>query len=314
MANGKAIRVQTHLVWVPEGGVAYLSDAPAGFVIREIPPDALHDPSLGDVEVLVSPPMRTAMVQPLWGRMRSLRLVQTLSAGVESLLVDLPPGVILCSARGAHDGAVAEWVVGAILAAQKRFPEAWRNQQAERWERRRVRMLQDSTVLLLGYGSIARAVERRLEPFGPRILRVARRARPGVHTWAELAELLSEADVVVVLLPVTPETRGALDAGFLSLLREGTLLVNAARGSLIDTGALLAALEEGRVRAVLDVTEPEPLPPGHPLWRAPSVMITPHVAGLSEQWELGAYRLVRDQLERWGAGEPLQNVVTEAGY
>src|SRR4029077_2902446 len=129
--------------------------------------------------------------------------------------------------------------------------------------------LEGAAVLILGHGSIGRAVERRLEPFGARVTGVARRARDGVHGMDELPGLLGEADVVVVLLPLTPLTRGMVDAGFLAAMREGALLVNAARGPIVDTGALLDAVRSGRISCALDVTDPEPLPDGHPLWSTP---------------------------------------------
>ena len=204
--------------------------------------------------------------------------------------------------------------MAAILASLKDLATARDRQRDEEWHHDQlVGKLGGSTVLLLGYGSIGRAVEDRLEPFGARILRVARRPRAGVATMEALPQLLPQADVVVVLLALTPETQGTIDAGFLGRMRRGALLVNAARGRLVDTGALLRALEDGRVRAVLDVTDPEPLPAGHPLWRAPGVLITPHIAGNTTDWLKTTYILVRAQLERWVQGEPLINVV-EAGY
>jgi phosphoglycerate dehydrogenase-like enzyme len=169
-------------------------------------------------------------------------------------------------------------------------------------------------VLLLGYGSIGRAVEARLAPFAPAAtVRVARRAREGVSPLEALPELLPEADVVVLLLPLTAETRGIIDAGALSLMKPGALLVNAARGALVDTGALLDVLNGGRIRAVLDVTDPEPLPPGHPLWRAPGLLVTPHVAGITRDIEKRTAVLVRDQIARFARGEELANQVRD-GY
>lgn len=173
--------------------------------------------------------------------------------------------------------------------------------------------LEGKRVLLLGYGSIGKAVEERLRPFGVEVLPVARHARPGVYTPQDLPHLLPQADAVVVLLPLTPETRRLVDREFLSRMKPGALLVNAGRGPVVDTEALLEAVREGRVRAALDVTDPEPLPPGHPLWRAEGVFITPHVAGLSQGFHRRAARFLADQVGRYLRGEPLRNVVQE-GY
>ena len=165
----------------------------------------------------------------------------------------------------------------------------------------------------MGYGSIGKAVEERLRAFGVEVLPVARHARPGVYTPQDLPHLLPQADAVVVLLPLTPETRGLVDREFLSWMKPGALLVNAGRGPVVDTEALLEALREGKVRAALDVTDPEPLPSDHPLWQAPGVLITPHVAGLSQGFHRRAARFLAEQVGRYLRGEPLRNVVLE-GY
>jgi phosphoglycerate dehydrogenase-like enzyme len=168
-------------------------------------------------------------------------------------------------------------------------------------------------VLILGYGSIGRAVERLLEPFRCRVWRIAAHERDGVGTLDALPDILPEADVVVVLLPLTPETDHLVDADFMARMRPGALLVNPARGRIVDTAALLEALESGHIRAVVDVTDPEPLPPDHALWRAPGILITPHVAGAAPMAQERVYALVRAQLARFATGEPLANVVRE-GY
>jgi phosphoglycerate dehydrogenase-like enzyme len=165
-------------------------------------------------------------------------------------------------------------------------------------------------VLILGHGSIGAALERRLEGFEVDVVRVARTPRDGVHGIDELTDLLPGADIVVVLVPATPETRGLLDAGLLGRMRDGALLVNVSRGTVVDQDALLAELQAGRLRAALDVTDPEPLPEGHPLWAAPGLVLTPHVGGGTAAMAPRARRLVEDQLRRWAAGEPLANVIT----
>ncbi len=301
-------------VWVPEGTKAkYLEGLPEGVEVGYFPKEGPFPDEIEAVEFLVPPFGQRDRVREALARMPRLRVVQTLSAGVDWILPLVPQGVTLADARGVHDTPVAEWVVGAILAMYKRFPEFRDFQRRSRWEPLKLADLEGQVVLILGYGSIGEAVEARLKPFGVRVLRVARRPRPGVHPPEMLAALLPEADVVVVLVPLTPKTEGMVDARFLARMKPGALLVNAARGRVVQTPALLQALEAGRIRAVLDVTDPEPLPEDHPLWRAPGVYLTPHVAGSSPRFLARAYALVRDQVRRYLEGRPLRNVVRE-GY
>jgi phosphoglycerate dehydrogenase-like enzyme len=238
-----------------------------------------------------------------------LRLVQLLSAGAEKFVGRLPEGVVLCNARGAHTPATAEWAVAAMLAAQRGIPFFVREQAAGRWTSTVERSLVGRSVLVVGAGDIGRAIGRMLEGFDARLTYVARTARDGVHAMTELPRLLPEADVVVLVVPVTPETTGMVDASFLAAMRDGALLVNAARGVVVDTDALLAELAAGRLRAALDVTDPEPLPPGHSLWSAPNLLLTPHVAGAVPEANDRAAATLADQLRRVLAGRPLANVV-----
>lgn len=245
----------------------------------------------------------------LMRRMPLLRAVQLLTAGYEHVLPDLPDGTRLYNGRGLHDASTAEHALGLILAAQRDLPRWTDDQHRHVWEPHYTRSLADSRVLIVGYGSIGEAIEARLLPFEVEVVRLARRARPasGVHGAKDLHRLLPDADVVVVVTPHTPETEGLIGADELALLRDGALVVNVGRGAVLDTAALLA--EKGRIRAALDVTEPEPLPVDHPLWDAPGVLITPHVAGGSEAFYPRARRFIDEQLRRWAAGEPLANRV-----
>ncbi|MET9729418.1 2-hydroxyacid dehydrogenase [Streptomyces sp. NPDC006458] len=265
------------------------------------------------VEFFVIPYTFTAAALPLLPRLRNLRVVQSLSAGVDDLLPRLPAGVTLCNAKGVHDASTAEHAVTLILAALRDIPDHVRAQDAQRWSPGFQTALADRTVLLLGYGAIGSAVEARLTPFECRVLRTARTARDTprgrVHGLTDLPVLLPEADVVVLSVPLTDATRGLVDAAFLARLRDGALLVNIARGPVVDTAALLDELRTGRLRAALDVTDPEPLPPGHPLWTARNTLITPHTAATTSAFRPRAVALLRAQLERYAAGTPLANVV-----
>ena len=238
-----------------------------------------------------------------------LRLVQLLTAGAERFAGRLPEGLVLCNARGAHTPSTAEWAMAAMLAAQRGIPFFVREQDAGRWSTTTHRSLVGARVLMVGAGDIGRRIGRMLAGFDVELTYVARTARDDVRAMAELPDLLPHADVVVLIVPMTPETTGMVDAGFLAAMRDGALLVNAARGVLVDTHALLAELSAGRLRAALDVTDPEPLPPGHPLWAAPGLLLTPHVGGEVPATGGRAAAAVTDQLSRVLAGEPLVNVV-----
>jgi phosphoglycerate dehydrogenase-like enzyme len=295
-------------LWIPDRADRHsVGELPGDVELHLIPKQGLSD-ALLDAEFLVPGSEEPAVIEAL-GRMSKLRVIQTLSAGIDWLLPAVPPGVTLCDARGIRDAPVAEWVLGAILASLKRLGEARDSQRAHDWRWREPDELAGKTVMILGYGSIGRTVERLLVASEAEVIRVARRARPGVHAVDELASLLGLADIVVVLLPLTPATEGLLDLKMLGCMREGALLVNAARGPIVDTEALLNLLQSRRIRAALDVTEPEPLPADHQLWDAPGLLITPHFAGDTQGAERRAFALVGEQVRRYVRGEPLVNVV-----
>ncbi|MFG3494695.1 2-hydroxyacid dehydrogenase [Streptomyces sp. NPDC047928] len=259
-------------------------------------------------------------IRPL-AAMRSLRVVQTLSAGIDHVtpgLGDVAPGVALCNARGVHEASTAELTLALILASLRDIPGFVRGQDREEWRAGFYPALADRSVLIVGYGSIGAAIEDRLAPFEcARVTRVARSSRTTergpVRALADLPHLLPDADVVVLSTPLTADTQHLVDAEFLSRMKDGALLVNVARGPVVDTKALVAEVENGRIRAALDVTDPEPLPPGHPLWHAPGVLITPHVGGSTSAFMPRAKRLMADQVTRFAAGEPLRNIVLTTG-
>lgn len=269
---------------------------------------------LDDIELYVAPYDVAHDSFQYAARMPKLQVLQTLTAGYDHVLRSLPDGVTLCNAEGVHDASTAELVVALMLASLRGVPDFVRAQGPGEWLHTMRPALADKTVLILGYGSIGRAVERRLDGFEVDVLRVARSARPGVHPIAELDRLLPQADIVVLTVPLTDDTRELVDTAFLARMRHGALIVNVARGKVIDTDALLGALTAGRVTAALDVTDPEPLPPDHPLWQAPGCLITPHVGGPTSAFEPRARRLITDQIQRYAAGEPLRNVVVAGTY
>lgn len=281
-------------------------------------------------------PFARKNAQETFLRLRGVKVVQSMMAGIDWIAPWLPKDVILCDGRGIHDISASEWVLAAILAMMKRLPlyrdmqraQTWRGQAAETGgflnERGpqigQYKILGDDlagkTVLIVGYGSIGAAIESRLGPFGVKILRVARTAKsaPEVSSVSELDHLLPKADIVVAIVPLTPDTEGMFGAKQIGLMKHGALLVNAARGPVVDTDALVEALNEHRILAALDVTDPEPLPEEHPLWSAPNCLITPHVGGSTPEFIHRAFRFGAEQVRRYIAGEPLENVVSDMGY
>jgi phosphoglycerate dehydrogenase-like enzyme len=311
--------------------VDLFSDFPEGIELVCIP-----DPPEQDIEVEAwIPDPYTNRALRAWPRLRGVRLVLSMNAGTEWIPPVVGPGVTVCSARGAHNVCTAEWTIAAILAMLKYFPLYCEIQHEGRWKRRfeapphyaaisgdktrhyppvLLEELTGKSVLLVGYGAIGKEIERMLAPFQVRITRVARTARTDedVHGASELDTLLPNAEIVILIVPATEDTRKLLGARQFALMQHGTLVVNAARGPIIDTEALLEALRSGRIRAALDVTDPEPLPEGHPLWSAPNVMITPHIGGSSPQFTPRALRIAAAELRSYINGEPLHNVVQAA--
>ncbi len=285
-----------------------------------------------DIEFWIAP-IYAREINQVYPHLRGVRVIQSLYAGVDMFLHLRSPGVTLCDGQGMHNIPTAEWTVAAILNSLKFFPLYTALQQAHDWRGRALAdehyrtfykssqpnyppILQEELygkrVLIVGYGSIGRSIEERLAPFGVEIVRVARSAHPGVEPVSRLNDLLPAADIIILIVPQTPETAGLIGTRELDCMKQGALLVNAARGPVVDTNALVTALNEKRIRAALDVADPEPLPADHPLWSAPNVFITPHVAASSPALVSRAIAFAAQQVERYLAGQPLHNIVTGA--
>jgi phosphoglycerate dehydrogenase-like enzyme len=306
-------------VWIAhEQGRQLIGEVPAGVTVEVAPaPDALPS-DLAGVRFWAPPFLAQTESVSLAAKMPDLEAVQLLSAGADMWVGRLPEGIMLCDARGVHDSPTAEWVMTAILAHVRAFPAFVRAQARGEWsygEYAPTDELAGKRVLIVGAGSIGAALAARLAPFEVAVTRVARTARPaeGVHAVEELPDLLPHHDVVVLIVPLTDQTRGLVDARFLAAMPDGALLVNGARGPVVDTDALVAELATGRIAAAVDVTEPEPLPAGHPLWSMPNFLLTPHVGGSVRGLLPRVYRLVGEQLRRFAAGEALINQV-KGGY
>ena len=300
--------------------------------------DLVPIPSKPEGEIYIDfwiPPPAPVPGQKVWPYLRGVTIAQSMMAGTEWLTQLVGPSVTVCNAQGAHSISTAEWTVAAILAMLKYFPLYRDLQRAADW-RGRTKASKDyadihddqrpqypailqeelfgKKVLIVGYGDIGKTIEKYLMPFGVEILRVARSERispEGFQVMAiqQLDELLPKAEIVILILPHTAESHGLIGAKQLALLPQGALLVNAARGPIVQTDALVEALNAGRIRAALDVTEPEPLPVEHPLWRCPNLLITPHVAGSTPQFSPRAIQIAGDQIRRILNGEPLINIV-----
>jgi phosphoglycerate dehydrogenase-like enzyme len=271
--------------------------------------DGAEPPPRHDIELVVLDYRNARMTLDRLDELPAIAVVQTQTAGVDGIAELIPDGVLLANARGVHDDATAELALGLALASLRGIDEAVRSHG--HWGRSRERRsLADSHVTVLGYGSIGRALASRLLACGALVTAVASASRSDdlVGSVVTAADVDWAAQhVVVVVLPLTDATRHVVDAAFLAGLSDGTLVVNVGRGPLLDTSAVIA--EAGRLRFALDVTDPEPLPDGHPLWSAPGVLITPHVAGGTTAMLPRMASLLRDQLTRYVAGQPLRNLV-----
>lgn len=318
-----------------------LLNFPAEAEIVRIP---RHSTSTHEVDLWILPFARKDTAET-FKRLRGVKVVQSMMAGVDWITPWLPQHITLCDGRGLHDISASEWVLSTILASLKRLPLYRDLQHQQQWDGQaavaddflnepgtqagQYRVLGEDlagkSVLIVGYGSIGAAIEARLKPFDTTILRVARSARTepavapsdlprNVSPVTSLHQLLPQADIVVIIVPLTGETRNLIAAPELTLMRRGALLVNAARGPVVATAALVEALQQHRIRAALDVTDPEPLPPGHPLWSAPNCLITPHVGGSTPEFIHRAFRFGAQQVHRYLAGQPLKNIVGPDGY
>ncbi len=304
------------LVTVPDdrwSGLWPGHDEPLDVVVWSFEGDPPADPQGRPTGFVVLPYMDSGRALPRLRGIDGLEVVQTLTAGYDNVLPNLPDGVTLCTAAGVHDASTAELAVGLAIAGLRGLGEFARAQATGAWLSGTRPALADRRVLLVGAGSVGSAVADRLAPFEVHLTRVASRARDDdrghVHGVDELPALLPDHDVVILVVPLTEATRGMVDAALLAAMPDGALLVNVARGPIVDTDALLAETASGRLRAALDVTDPEPLPPDHPLWQVPGVLVSPHVGGDTTAFPPRARSFLRHQLERWAAGEPLHNVV-----
>jgi phosphoglycerate dehydrogenase-like enzyme len=241
------------------------------------------------------------------------RLVQSPMVGYDGVAEHLPPGHVFANAASVHETSTSELTLALVLAAQRGIPDFVRSATQGRWERSWHQSLADRRVLLIGYGGVGKAIEERLLPFEVILTRVARHARfderGEIYSIDSLDELLPAAEIVIVAVPLSEDTTGLVDEAFLSKMQDGALFVNISRGPVADTDALLKHASSGRLRLALDVTDPEPLPDGHPLFALTNVLISPHVGGATSAAMPRMARLLREQINRLREGKEPLNVV-----
>jgi len=242
-------------------------------------------------------------------KMPNLKILQVPNAGYDDAMEFLRPGITLCNGRGIHDDSTAELAVGLTIASLRGFATFVRDQDKGEWVNKNYDSINDRKIGIVGFGSIGSTIARMLSGFSVEIVAFTQSGRDNTIAITDLDKHLPSLDVVILILPLTKESKHLFDARRLALMKDGALLVNVARGPIVDTDALVKELNSGRITAGLDVTDPEPLPKGHPLWSAKGVLISPHVGGNSSAFEKRARRLIESQLDLLAQGKPLNNVI-----
>lgn len=296
-----------HVVWSQWDDL----EAPAGVLLLGPATAPLGSKAMNEVTFYVPPYMSgSAGLTPSWD-MPKLQYLQMPNAGYDDAIAFRRDGLVICNARGVHDISTSELALALILASLRGLDDFVRAQPKGKWLQGPRPSLAYKKVALVGYGSIGQTIAGMLAPLKVDLMPFSRSGRDGSYTMDRLDELLPQCDVVVLILPATPETLKLIDKERLALMKDGALLVNVARGSIVDSDALLAELRSGRIRAALDVVDQEPLPPDHPLWQAPGLILSPHVGGNSSAFEPGMRALLHTQLNRLVAGEKPLNIVVE---
>ena len=284
---------------------------PAG--VTHLPTDGIA-PAAGDIDKVefyvpryMGGPAAIAMIPD----MKGLKIIQSPNAGVDDVLKIRPEGVTLCNAAGVHDASTAELAVALSIASRRGFADFAADQTAGRWVHVRKPSLADSNVAIVGYGNIGKMIGTMLENFEVSVTAFSRSGKDGALTFDHFDRMLPTFDVIILIVPLNDQTRHLMNAQRLAAMKNGSALINVARGAVVDTEALIAELNSGRITAGLDVTDPEPLPAGHPLWSTKNVIITPHVGGDSEAFTPRGRKLVEEQLARYASGQPLLHIVAQ---
>ena len=284
---------------------------PAG--VTHLPTDGIA-PAAGDLDKVefyvpryMGGPAAIAMIPD----MKGLKIIQSPNAGVDDVLKIRPEGVTLCNAAGVHDSSTAELAVALAIASRRGFADFAADQAAGRWDHVRKPSLADSNVAIVGYGNIGKMIGTMLENFEVSVTAFSRSGKDGALTFDHFDRMLPTFDVIILIVPLNDQTHHLMNATRLAAMKDGAALINVARGPVVDTDALIAELNSGRITAGLDVTDPEPLPAGHPLWSAKNVIITPHVGGDSQAFVPRGRKLVEEQLARYASSQPLLHIVAQ---
>ena len=285
--------------------------APAGITLLHPENFPLDTSDLTQVDMYVPLYMGGAKALSYVPKMTNLKILQMPNAGFDDAIAYLRPGLTICNARGVHDASTAELAVGLAIASRRGFPEFMSDQLAGTWNHRRFPALSDSKVGIIGFGSIGQEIARKLSGFDVEITAFTQSGRDESTPISELDAHLPNLDIVILILPLTDTSRHMFNAARFAKMKDGALIINVARGPIIDTTALLAALNTGRLFAALDVTDPEPLPAQHPLWQAPNLLLVPHVGGNSAAFEPRGRALVESQLALLAADQPLSRIVAQ---
>jgi phosphoglycerate dehydrogenase-like enzyme len=285
--------------------------APAGITLLSPKNFPLDSSDLSQIDFYVPLYMGGAKALSYAAQMPNLKTLQMLNAGYDDALAYLRPGLTLCNARGVHDASTAELAVGLAIAGRRGFPDFMRDQIAGSWNHHRTGALTDSKIGIIGYGSIGKKIAQNLSGFEVSITAFTQSGRDGSLTIDQLDSHLPNLDIVILILPLSDSSRHLFNAQRLAAMKDGALLINVARGPVVDTDALVSELNSGRIYAALDVTDPEPLPAGHPLWSAKNLLLVPHVGGNSDAFEPRGRALIESQLKLLAAGQPLEHVVAQ---
>lgn len=270
---------------------------------------APYKQDLNKIEFFVPAYMGGPQAISMISEMPNLKVIQSPNAGVDDLLAILPQGITLCNAAGVHDASTAELAIALSIASRRGFAAFAQDQSAQRWGHARMSSLTDSKIAIVGYGNIGKTIARMLSTFDVEITAFSKSGRDGALTIDQFDVLLPTFDLIILIIPLTSQTHHLMNATRLAAMKDGSALVNVARGQVVDTEALIIELNSGRITAALDVTDPEPLPPGHPLWSASNVIITPHIGGDSSAFIPRGRKLVEEQIVRYVAKKPLENII-----
>lgn len=285
--------------------------APAGITLLSPKNFPLDSSDLSQIDFYVPLYMGGAKALSYAAQMPNLKTLQMLNAGYDDALTYLRPGLTLCNARGVHDASTAELAVGLAIAGRRGFPDFMRDQIAGTWNHHRTGALSDSKIGIIGYGSIGKKIAQNLSGFEVSITAFTQSGKDGSLTIDQLDAYLPNLDIVILILPLSDSSRHLFNAQRLAAMKDGALLINVARGPVVDTEALVSELNSGRIYAALDVTDPEPLPAGHPLWSAKNLLLVPHVGGNSTAFEPRGRALIESQLKLLATGQPLEHVVAQ---